>query len=77
MLAASAGRALSEPGWQESVIWLESFSLAGWSKDTNSRLDLDAISAISVGWGGYFGKDDERVRFVLAPVELIQFDWKA
>jgi len=73
---ASVGRALSEPGWQESLIWLESFDLAGWTKDDNNRLDLDEISAISVGWGGYFGKDDEQVRFALAPVELVRFEWE-
>ncbi len=73
---APAGRTLSEPGWQESLVWFEGFSLAGWAKDNNGRLDLDQIGAISVGWGGYSGKSNERVRFALAPVELVQFDWE-
>lgn len=73
---APAGRPLSEAGWHESLIWLESFDLAGWSKDGNGRLDLDEVSAISVGWGGYLGRDHERVRFAVAPAELVRLEWR-
>lgn len=61
-----ADRSLAAPGEARSFIPLSGFDLAGWTKDDNSRLDRDAITAISIGWGGYFGREGERIAFSVA-----------
>jgi hypothetical protein len=58
---ASTGRPLSSPGHARTFVPLSSFSLAGWSKDANGRLDPADLASISVGWGGYFGEQGEVV----------------
>ncbi len=63
---ANAGRTLGAEGHVQSFIPMSSFKLAGWSKDPNGKLDLDAIAAMSIGWGGYYGTEGERVEFSLA-----------
>jgi len=63
---ASADRSLSAPGHCRSFVLPTAFDLAGWTKDANSRLDLAEITRVSVGWGGYFGKEGERVEFSVA-----------
>ncbi|MFQ6098039.1 MAG: glycosyl hydrolase, partial [Armatimonadota bacterium] len=63
---ARTGRPLSASGPAESVVPLSSLSLAGWSTDSNGRLDLNRVTSISIGWGGYYGKKGERIEFSLA-----------
>jgi hypothetical protein len=60
---ASTGRALSSAGWARSYVPISNFQLAGWSADENGRLDLDALGRVSLGWGGYLGKEGETVEF--------------
>jgi hypothetical protein len=65
---AATGRTLGTPGLDQSWIPLTRFQLAGWSEDRNSRLDLDQVTEIRVGWGGYLGTAGEKVQFTLAPL---------
>jgi hypothetical protein len=60
---ASSGRLLGAPGRQQSFIALDQFQLAGWAQDTNGKLDLDQIEEIRIGWGGYLGREGERIEF--------------
>jgi len=60
------GQRLSSPGRHQAFVPISQFALAGWSQDPNGKLDLDQITAIIVGWGGYFGKEGERVEFSLS-----------
>ena len=65
---ANAGRPLSRPGEVLSVVPWSLFQAAGWSTDPNGRLDLGRITAINVGWGGYYGAEGERIQMrVRAP----------
>ncbi len=67
---ASTGRMLGVEGWEFSQIAFHRFQLAGWSTDDNARLDLDQVSEIRVGWGGYLGQEGESVTFELRPPRL-------
>jgi hypothetical protein len=60
---ASSGRALGVPGFNRSYIPIHRFTLAGWTKDANQKLDLAEVTEIRIGWGGYFGVQGERVEF--------------
>ena len=51
---------------QEAFLPISAFELAGWAKDPNGKLDLKSIRGMSIGWGGYFGKEGEKVQFTLA-----------
>ncbi|HSA01544.1 MAG TPA: hypothetical protein P5055_12485, partial [Candidatus Paceibacterota bacterium] len=61
---------LGVEGWEFSQIAFHRFQLAGWSTDDNARLDLDQVSEIRVGWGGYLGQEGESVTFELRPPRL-------
>ena len=71
---SAATRDLATPGWKESTVWLDSFTLGPWSEDGNGRLDPAKVTSISVGWGGYFGRDAERVEFAFREPELLLLD---
>lgn len=58
---ASTGRSLGRPGHERSVLPLSRFQLAGWSHDSDGRLNPARISAVRVGWGGYLGSEGETV----------------
>ena len=60
---AETGRSLGAPGWEQTFIPLERFQLAGWSKDSDGVLDPHRIEDIRIGWGGYLGREGERVAF--------------
>ncbi|MCC6444236.1 MAG: hypothetical protein IT210_12380, partial [Armatimonadetes bacterium] len=63
---ASAARPLVRPGWQTSIVWLESFARAGWSQGGGSQPVMSRIEHINIGWGGYIGQKNERITFALA-----------
>jgi hypothetical protein len=63
---ANADRSLAAPGHARSLVLPSAFNLAGWTKDANSRLDLADVTRVSIGWGGYFGKEGEQVGFSVA-----------
>jgi len=67
---ASTGRLLNAPGYQRSWIPWTRFQLAGWSKDQNGRLDLDEVTELRIGWGGYLGTQGEHIEFELAQPRL-------
>jgi len=69
---ANCARPLSQAGWQTSTVWVESFAPAGWSQDPDGRLDLSRIERIHIGWGGYFGNQNERIIFALGPVRCLR-----
>lgn len=63
---AETGRSLAAPGRERTFIPLSRFRLAGWSKDADGVLDATRVSAIRIGWGGYFGAEGEKVEFSLS-----------
>ena len=63
---ASSGRSLAAPGHERSFLPLRQFQRAGWSTGGDGVLDPKKIRAVSVGWGGYLGKEGEQVNFSLA-----------
>ena len=69
---AHAGRSLGAAGCCQSFVLLSQFQLAGWSKDHDARLDLSAVAAIRIGWGGYFGTAGEKVEFATAAPQIGQ-----
>lgn len=60
---ARSGRLLSGPERVRSLLLFSEFHLAAWSKDDNDQLDLPQVTAIRVGWGGYYGTEGERIEF--------------
>jgi hypothetical protein len=60
---ASTTRSLGSPGHERSFVPLSQFQLAGWSHDSDGILELNRITDISIGWGGYHGKEGEQVGF--------------
>ncbi|MFO0907516.1 MAG: glycosyl hydrolase [Isosphaeraceae bacterium] len=64
---ATTDRTLSTPGRGRSVVTLDRFQVAPWIPDPDNVLDRSRISAIRIGWGGYFGKEGEHVRFRVEP----------
>ena len=67
---AATGRALGAAEYLRVYVPLDRFALAGWSKDPNQQLDLDSISEIRIGWGGYLGAEGEKVQFSVALPQL-------
>ncbi len=67
---ANTGRLLNTGGYERSWIPWTRFQLAGWSKDQNSRLDIDEVADIRIGWGGYLGTEGEKIEFSLAPPKV-------
>lgn len=64
---AVTARALGSPGHCRIFVPLEAFRLGGWSKDDDGALDVDAVRAIRIGWGGYYGREGERIEFSTGP----------
>ena len=60
---AETGRSLAAPGQERTFVTLSRFQLAGWSKDADGILDLKRVSDIRIGWGGYFGVENEIIQF--------------
>lgn len=67
---AETGRSLAEPGREQSFVPFDRFQLAGWSQDADGELDWTRVSALRIGWGGYFGREGEQIRFRLGPPRL-------
>lgn len=63
---AETGRSLAAPGRERTFVALSRFQLAGWSKDADGILDLKRVGDILIGWGGYFGKEHEKIQFSTA-----------
>jgi hypothetical protein len=69
---APLGFALNEPGPHR--VWLpwESLKPAGWSTSGDGILDRTRITELRIGWGGYLGREGERIEFTLAVPRLGQ-----
>lgn len=63
---ASSGRSLGAAGRRTTHIFWSQFQLAGWSRDTNTQLDLEQIVEVRIGWGGYYGREREQVEFTVS-----------
>lgn len=69
---AQTGRSLAGDEHVSSYVPLSSFGLAGWSKDPDGELDRSQIESISIGWGGYFGTENEQVVFTVSQPETVR-----
>ncbi len=64
---AGTGRHLNTPGTSRVHVMFSQFTLAGWSQPAKHVLDLAQVTAIRVGWGGYFGAEGERIVLTVKP----------
>lgn len=67
---AGSVRSLGSSGAERSIVPLNQFQHAGWSRDLNGVLDLTRITGVSIGWGGYLGHAGEQVWFMVSPPQL-------
>lgn len=61
---AHTGRFLNESGPARAYALFSQFRPFG---QTKGALDLSKITAIQVGWGGYFGREGERIELTVKP----------
>ena len=66
---ANTGVLLSDEGEREIFVPLSGFLPAPWGKGRPT--DLRKISAISIGWGGYYGEEGEELQFSTTPPALL------
>jgi hypothetical protein len=66
---ANTGILLSDSGERELFVPLSSFSPTPWGK--GKPADLGKISAISIGWGGYYGEAGEELQFFTTPPHIL------
>jgi hypothetical protein len=64
---AETGVSLAAPGRFDIVLPLSAFAHAPFSNGPAGDLDWKAITDISVGWGGHFGKEGDRIEFTAGP----------
>lgn len=67
---APTGRLLGAAGQVRFFIPISRFKLAGWSKGAGGEFDWRRVTAIRIGWGGYFGAEGEKIEFSLGPPEV-------
>jgi len=69
---ASTGRYLNVPGLVRAYAMFNQFRPFGGTKTTKGPLDLSQVTAIRVGWGGYFGAEGEKIALtVKAPQRFV------
>jgi hypothetical protein len=61
---AGTGRFLNESGAVRAYALFSQFRPFG---DTRGPLDLSKVTAIQIGWGGYFGREGERIDLTVKP----------
>ena len=64
---ASTGRYLNAPGPARAYVMFSQFKPFGGSKTTKGPMDLSQVTAIRVGWGGYFGAEGEKITLTVKP----------
>jgi hypothetical protein len=57
--------AMDDVGVHACFTQLKSFRIAGWCPIKDKPLDFSKITAISIGWGGYFGEENDEITFGL------------
>lgn len=66
---ADTGVILTDYGTREVFVPLYSFQPVPW-KETRA-IDWEHITAISIGWGGYYGKEGEEICFTTSSPQLV------
>jgi len=66
---AGSGRYLNVAGTARSYLMFNRFALAGWSNPSAGALDLAKVVTIRIGWGGYFGREGEKVTLTAKPAQ--------
>jgi len=66
------GRSLAGDEHVTSYVPWSSLKLAGWSKDPDGDLDRSQVESISIGWGGYFGTEREKVIFTVSQPQAVR-----
>jgi len=61
---AGTGHFLNMPGSTRAYALFTQFKPFG---QTRGELDLSQVTSVSVGWGGYFGTEGERISFTVKP----------
>jgi hypothetical protein len=64
------GRFLSEGGAAEVAAPLRAFVHAPFSAGPAAALDWGAVTAVSIGWGGHFGKEGDRIAFTVGGLSV-------
>lgn len=60
---------LSDGGKRELFVPLDSFQSVPWKE--KAQIDWERITAISIGWGGYYGEQGEEICFTASPPKLV------
>ena len=68
-----AGGMMNAPGHARCLSACSQFQRAGWSITPPGELDFAAITTISIGWGGYYGAEGEKVEFTTTAPEAGSF----
>lgn len=66
---ANTGLVLSDSGENELFVPIYSFQSVPWKE--RASLDLEHITAINIGWGGYYGEEGEEIYFTTSAPELV------
>ncbi len=67
---ASTQRALDAAGCEKSVVFFHQFQVAPWSRTPEDSPGLRGTTRIRIGWGGYYGREGEQLRFALSPPRI-------
>ena len=63
---ASTPASLAEAGAVEVVVPWDHLRYANWSHDDDGLLDRAKVAELRVGWGGYYGAENEQITFATA-----------
>lgn len=66
------GRAMSLAGMRPSFVGINQFRPFSAAPGKVPGLDLTRITSISVGWGGYFGTEGEKVSYTVLPPQVFE-----
>jgi hypothetical protein len=70
---ASTARMLSAPGWARTHVVFSHFARPGWAKPGPDRPDLSHVAAVSVGWGGHYGQEGEKIALTVKPPQKFAY----
>ncbi len=66
---ASTGRSLRAAGGKQSILLFSQFHPFD---KTDAPMNVEKITTIQVGWGGYFGREGESIRFGVKPPQGVR-----
>ena len=67
---ANTDRILGTPGMLRCYVPLAQFERAGWDQSATATFDWSAVTAVRIGWGGYYGKEGETIAFTLSAPQV-------